>query len=89
MLLLECVPKELAKTICESVAIPVIGIGAGPDVDGQIMVVYDLIGITQMEKAPKFVKNFLLETNSIESAIDGYVKAVKEKKFPSAEHSFE
>ena len=53
------------------------------------MVVYDLIGITQMEKAPKFVKNFLLDTNSIESAIEGYVKAVKEKKFPSAEHSFE
>ena len=42
-----------------------------------------------MEKAPKFVKNFLLENNSIESAIDGYVKAVKEKTFPGAEHSFE
>ena len=89
ILLLECVPRELAKTICESVEIPVIGIGAGPDVDGQIMVIYDLIGITQMEKAPKFVKNFLLENNSIESAIDGYVKAVKEKTFPGAEHSFE
>jgi 3-methyl-2-oxobutanoate hydroxymethyltransferase len=89
MLLLECVPRELAKSISESLAIPVIGIGAGPDVDGQIMVIYDLIGITQMEKAPKFVKNFLLEANSIENAIEGYVKEVKEKTFPSAEHSFE
>ena len=88
MLLLECVPSELAKNISESLNIPVIGIGAGVDVDGQIMVNYDLLGITQMEKPPKFVKNYLLEASSIEEAIKNYVSEVKEKKFPGIEHSF-
>ena len=88
MLLLECVPMELAKSISESLEIPVIGIGAGPEVDGQIMVIYDLLGITQMEKAPKFVKNYLLEATSIEEAIRNYAYEVKEKNFPGLEHSF-
>ena len=89
LLLLECVPRALAKLITESVGIPVIGIGAGPDVDGQIMVIYDLIGITQMEKAPKFVKNFMLDNVSIHEAIEDYVRSVKAKDFPSSDHSFE
>ena len=88
MLLLECVPSELAKNITESVEIPVIGIGAGVEVDGQIMVNYDLLGITQMEKPPKFVKNYLQDASSIEEAIKKYVSEVKEKKFPGIEHSF-
>ena len=88
MLLLECVPSELAKNITKSLEIPVIGIGAGVDVDGQIMVNYDLLGITQMEKPPKFVKNYLQDASSIEEAIRSYVSEVKEKKFPGIEHSF-
>ena len=88
MLLLECVPSELAKNISESLDIPVIGIGAGSDVDGQIMVIYDLLGITQMEKQPKFVKNYLQESSSVEEAIKKYVLEVKEKTFPGIEHSF-
>ena len=88
MLLLECVPSELAKNISESLKIPVIGIGAGVEVDGQIMVNYDLLGITQMEKPPKFVKNYLQGASSIEEAIRSYVSEVKEKKFPGIEHSF-
>ena len=88
MLLLECVPSELAKNISEFLKIPVIGIGAGVEVDGQIMVNYDLLGITQMEKPPKFVKNYLQGASSIEEAIKSYVSEVKEKKFPGIEHSF-
>ena len=86
MLLLECVPSELAKNITESLEIPVIGIGAGVEVDGQIMVNYDLLGITQMDKPPKFVKNYLQGASSIEEAIKSYVSEVKEKKFPGIEH---
>ena len=63
-------------------------IGAGVEVDGQIMVNYDLLGITQMEKPPKFVKNYLQGASSIEEAIRSYVSEVKEKKFPGIEHSF-
>ena len=58
------------------------------EVDGQIMVNYDLLGITQMEKPPKFVKNYLQDASSIEEAIRSYVSEVKEKKFPGIEHSF-
>jgi len=90
ILLLECVPQSLAKKITESLNIPVIGIGAGLDVDGQIMVIYDLLGITQMEAPPKFVKNFLNRKDcSIELAIKSYVKEVKNKDFPTMEHSFD
>ena len=84
----DAVPSELAKNISESLKIPVIGIGAGAEVDGQIMVNYDLLGITQMEKPPKFVKNYLQDASSIEEAIRSYVSEVKEKKFPGIEHSF-
>ena len=89
MLLLECVPQKLAKRITENLDIPVIGIGAGVDVDGQIMVIYDLLGITQMESPPKFVKNFLDETSGgVESAVRLYVESVKDKSFPAEIHSF-
>jgi 3-methyl-2-oxobutanoate hydroxymethyltransferase len=59
MLLLECVPNDLSKEITSLLKIPVIGIGAGPETDGQIMVIHDLLGITCLEKPPKFVKDFL------------------------------
>lgn len=90
ILLLECVPVALAMEITKSLSIPVIGIGAGPDTDGQIMVVHDLLGITPPAiKLPKFVKNFLAEsTSGIQGAMDAYVRAVKAKEFPGPEHSF-
>lgn len=87
MLLLECIPASLAKTITESVSIPVIGIGAGVDVDGQIMVLHDALGISPI--TPRFVKNFLSEsTAGIPGAIEAYVRAVKTGSFPTDEHSY-
>jgi 3-methyl-2-oxobutanoate hydroxymethyltransferase len=87
MLVLECVPSGLAREISEALVIPVIGIGAGPDCDGQVLVLYDMLGITPRQ-APRFVKNFLQDAHSIAEAISGYVKAVKDGSFPGEEHSF-
>ncbi|MFM1895396.1 MAG: hypothetical protein RLZZ385_470 [Pseudomonadota bacterium] len=87
ILLLECVPRSLARTITEQLSIPVIGIGAGPDTTGQIMVLHDALGISPI--TPKFVKNFLLGSpNGIPGAIEAYVKAVKSGSFPAVEHCF-
>ena len=87
ILLLECVPKSLAKTITESVNVPVIGIGAGPDTTAQIMVLHDVLGISPI--TPRFVKNFLAESKTgIPGAIKAYVEAVKEKAFPTNDHCF-
>jgi len=88
MLLLECVPGELAKLITEELKIPVIGIGAGVHTDGQIMVVHDLLGISCLEKPPKFVKNFMEDSSSIPEAIKNYVTDVKNRTFPSKHHTF-
>lgn len=88
ILLLECVPRELAKRLTESVGIPVIGIGAGPDTDGQIMVLHDVLGVSPI--TPRFVKNFLAESDSsIPGAIKAYVDAVKNGSFPAPEHCFD
>ncbi len=86
ILLLECVPSELARTITDALKIPVIGIGAGPETSGQIMVLHDVLGVSPI--TPKFVKNFLSETGDIPGAINAYVQAVKEKRFPAPEHCF-
>jgi len=87
MLLLECIPPALALTISEKITIPVIGIGAGKDVDGQIMVMHDVLGISPV--TPKFVKNFLAESkDGIPGAIKLYVAAVKDGSFPSPEQSY-
>ena len=87
ILLLECVPKSLAKTITESVNVPVIGIGAGPDTTAQIMVLHDVLGISPI--TPRFVKNFLAGSKKgIHGAIEAYVEAVKEKTFPTNDHCF-
>ena len=94
--LLEMVPAALAKKITESIKCPTIGIGAGVDCSGQVLVLQDLLGIytgaaskSPAEfKSPRFVKNFLTETNSIQTAVENYVKAVKDKTFPAAEHSY-
>jgi 3-methyl-2-oxobutanoate hydroxymethyltransferase len=85
LLVLECVPAGLAKTISETLAIPVIGIGAGMDCDGQVLVLYDMLG---MGNAPRFCKNFMQNAASISDAIAAYQHAVKQREFPSLEHSF-
>lgn len=89
LLLLESVPAQLATTITQHSAIPVIGIGAGAQCDGQILVCYDMLGITPGH-TPKFARNFLAEANnnSIAAAIQAYVAAVKQKTFPAQEHCF-
>ncbi len=87
ILLLECVPAELAAQITASVQIPVIGIGAGAACDAQVLVSYDMLGLTQGTPA-SFVKNFLNDSNSIQDAFKAYVEQVKNGQFPSAEHSF-
>jgi 3-methyl-2-oxobutanoate hydroxymethyltransferase len=91
MLLLECVPSELAKKITEAVAIPTIGIGAGRDCDGQVLVLYDILGIS-LGHRPRFSKDFLADLPagdiSIQAAIRAYVDAVKQQHFPADEHSF-
>lgn len=89
MLVVECIPYPLAAKIAASVAIPVIGIGAGPSCDGQVLVVYDILGLTP-GKTAKFVKNFLIEANgNIQEAIQRYVLAVQQHTFPTLEHSFQ
>ena len=85
--LLECVPNELGKTIRDSLEVPVIGIGAGPDVDGQILVLYDILDITQ-GRTPRFVRNFQQEHTSPLAAIEAYVGAVKDRSYPAPEHCF-
>ncbi len=87
LLVLECVPAALAQQITQSLTIPVIGIGAGADCDGQVLVLYDVLGLVQ--KPPKFSKNFLQGEQNIESAVRAYVQAVKTGAFPTAEHHFQ
>ncbi len=88
MLLLECVPSELAAEITEAVKIPVIGIGAGNATDGQVLVLHDMLGLSLTGRTPKFVKNFMQDQTSIDGAIRAYVAAVKDSSFPAAEHGF-
>lgn len=87
MLVVECIPHQLAKEITLNLTIPVIGIGAGPEVDGQVLVLYDMLGITN-HKTMKFVRNFLVGKRDIRDAIAAYVTAVKEVDFPTLEESF-
>ncbi len=94
--LLEMVPAQLAKKITEMINAPTIGIGAGVDCSGQVLVLQDLLGIytgpaskkPEDFKLPRFVRNFLKDTNSIQLAIKAYVQAVKDKTFPAQEHSY-
>jgi len=86
LIVLEMVPAALAKAITDALTIPTIGIGAGADCSGQVLVLYDLLGL--VPRAPKFSKNFLAGNDSIEAAARAYVVAVKDGTFPSAEHAF-
>ncbi|KIA79007.1 3-methyl-2-oxobutanoate hydroxymethyltransferase [Chromobacterium amazonense] len=87
LIVMECVPAALAKEITESVNVPTIGIGAGVDTSGQVLVLHDMLGVYPGKKA-KFVKNFMEEAGSIQGAVQAYIKAVKDKTFPSAEHTY-
>ena len=87
IMLLECVPMQLAKQVTESLSIPVIGIGAGPFCDGQVLVLHDMLGITP-GKRPRFTHDFLNDSGSVTAAIEAYVKAVKSGAFPQEQHSY-
>ena len=84
-LVFECIPANVAKEVTVELSIPTIGIGAGVDCDGQVLVVHDMLGITG--KKFRFLKNFLQGNDSIAAAISDYVAEVKNKTFPSTEHS--
>ncbi len=87
IVLLECIPASLGKQLTEELHVPVIGIGAGPDTNGQILVLYDILDITVGRK-PRFSRNFAPGTNSPLEAIKAYVNAVKTRDYPAAEHCF-
>jgi 3-methyl-2-oxobutanoate hydroxymethyltransferase len=87
MLVLEMVPAALAKDVSAELAVPTIGIGAGPDCDGQVLVLYDMLDVFPGRKA-RFVKNFMALTGTVQGAVELYVKEVKSGKFPGPEHSF-
>lgn len=86
LLVLECVPAKLAQKITQEIQIPVIGIGAGVDTDGQVLVIYDILGLSP--RMPSFSKNFLNGTGDIESALKLYSEQVRSKEFPAKEHTF-
>lgn len=86
LLVLECVPASLASRITNGVSMPTIGIGAGRDTDAQVLVINDILGLT--EKPPKFSKNFLVEAGDIPAALRKYAEDVKSGVFPDHEHSF-
>jgi len=87
MVLLECIPPSLGKAITDEIHVPVIGIGAGPFVDGQILVLYDVLDITTGRK-PRFVRNFMQGAGDNLQALKNYVQAVKKGEYPAAEHNF-
>ncbi|WP_373706764.1 3-methyl-2-oxobutanoate hydroxymethyltransferase, partial [Neisseria dentiae] len=87
LILMECVPAVLGKQVTESVRCPTIGIGAGADCDGQVLVMHDMLGVFP-GKTARFVKNFMEGQTSIQAAVAAYVAAVKNKTFPAAEHTF-
>jgi 3-methyl-2-oxobutanoate hydroxymethyltransferase len=87
IVLLECVPAQLGRTITAELHVPVIGIGAGPDVDGQILVLYDMLDITTGRR-PRFVRNFMEGAGDNLEALKRYVRAVKQREYPAPEHCF-
>lgn len=86
-IVLEKIPAALAKRVAEEVTIPIIGIGAGPDVDGQVLVVHDMLGITQ-EFRPRFLRRYLNLYDDIKGAVSSYIKDVKSQDFPNEEEQY-
>ncbi|NEX60713.1 3-methyl-2-oxobutanoate hydroxymethyltransferase [Noviherbaspirillum galbum] len=87
LIVLEAIPSALGKETTDLLAIPTIGIGAGPDCSGQVLVMHDMLGVFPGRKA-RFVRNFMDGQASIEGAVRAYIAAVKDKSFPAAEHCF-
>jgi 3-methyl-2-oxobutanoate hydroxymethyltransferase len=87
VVLLECIPNEVGQSVTKALDVPVIGIGAGPDVNGQILVLYDILGIT-LGRTPRFVRNFMQGHDAPLDAVREYVKAVRDRTYPAAEHCF-
>jgi len=88
LLVLECVPRRLGRLVSGLLRIPVIGIGAGPDCDGQVLVFHDLVGIAA-GFSPRFVKRYAEVGNVMKTALEDYCHEVRERKFPAEEHSFQ
>ena len=86
-LVLEKVPAKLAKRVSENVSIPIIGIGAGPDVDGQVLVLHDMLGMTH-EFNPRFLRRYLNLYDEISGAVKNYVSDVKQKNFPNESEQY-
>ncbi|MBC7490012.1 MAG: 3-methyl-2-oxobutanoate hydroxymethyltransferase, partial [Glaciimonas sp.] len=87
LLVLEAIPALLGKEVTALLSIPTIGIGAGPDCSGQVLVLHDLLGVFPGHKA-RFVKNFMEGQTSIDAAVKAYIAAVKDTSFPALEHCF-
>ena len=87
MIVLEAIPAKLAQRVTAELHIPTIGIGAGPDCSGQVLVLHDMLDVFPGRKA-KFVRNFMSGASGVADAIGRYVRAVKDGSFPAAEHSF-
>jgi 3-methyl-2-oxobutanoate hydroxymethyltransferase len=87
VVLLECIPAQLGAEITRELHVPVIGIGAGPDTDGQILVLYDVLDITPGRK-PRFVRNCMTGHDSPLAALQSYVSVVKSREYPAPEHCF-
>jgi len=87
IVLLECVPSSVGKAVTEALDVPTIGIGAGPDCDGQILVLYDILDVT-IGRKPRFAKNYMQNSGNCLDAITAYVNEVKSGAYPAAEHCF-
>jgi 3-methyl-2-oxobutanoate hydroxymethyltransferase len=87
MAVLEAIPAALAAEVTRALHIPTIGIGAGADCSGQVLVLHDMLGVTA-GKPPRFVRNFMMGADSVQAAVSAYVKAVKCGEFPAPEHCF-
>ena len=87
LLVLECVPADLATEISARLAIPVIGIGAGAHCDGQVLVLYDMLGVSG-GKLPRFCRDFSVQGGGVRDAVRRYVQAVKAAEFPADEHEY-
>ncbi len=87
LLLIEAIPAALGKEVTDMLTIPTIGIGAGPDCSGQVLVMHDMLNVPPGKKA-RFVRNFMEGQASIQGAITAYIKAVKDKSFPTQEHGY-
>lgn len=86
-LVLECVPRELAKVVTDRVAVPTIGIGAGPSCDGQVLVLHDLLGMNEA-RAPRFVKQYVNLAEAAQGALRAFCDDVREGSFPAIEHTY-